>query len=115
MGEGQVLRLLDAAAYRRRNACLRIRKSCGSGDTIHLIINNNRRWLISSGISRMEVEKFFDGSRINFLSEDNELMAEALNRGIIPLEVNKRSALLKRFNKLLDDVFGDGNRPLRLA
>lgn len=73
MGEGQVVRLLDVAAYRYRNALLRIRKSGGSGDKIHLIINNNRRWLISSGISRKEVEKVCKGSRINFLSEDNEM------------------------------------------
>jgi len=87
-----------------RDAYLRIREARGSGDNIHLIINKNRTRLFSSGISRKEVEKVFKGSTINFLPEDNDLMAEALNRGILPQDVNKRSRLIKRFNKLLDDI-----------
>ncbi len=87
-----------------RDAYLRIREARGSGDNIHLIINKNRTRLFSSGISRKEVEKVFKGNTINFLPEDNDLMAEALNRGILPQDVNKRSRLIKRFNKLLDDI-----------
>jgi pilus assembly protein CpaE len=87
-----------------RDAYMRIREARGSGDNIHLIINKNRKRLFSSGISRKEVEKVFKGNTINFLPEDNDLMAEALNRGILPQEVNKRSKLLRRLDKLLDKV-----------
>ncbi|MCZ6763486.1 MAG: pilus assembly protein, partial [Alphaproteobacteria bacterium] len=87
-----------------RDAYLRLREVRGDGDNINLIINKNRTRLFSSGISRKEVEKVFKGREINFLPEDNKLMAEAINRGILPRVVNKRSALLKRFNTLLDDV-----------
>ncbi len=57
-----------------------------------------------SEISRMEVAQVFKGRTINFLSEDIDLIAEALNRGILPQIVNKRSALRMRFNTLRDDV-----------
>lgn len=57
-----------------------------------------------SEISRMEVAQVFKGRTINFLSEDIDLIAEALNRGILPQVVNKRSALRMRFNTLRDDV-----------
>ena len=52
----------------------------------------------------MEVAQVFKGRTINFLSKDIDLMAEALNRGILPQVVNKRSALRMRFNTLRDDV-----------
>lgn len=57
-----------------------------------------------SEISRMEVAQVLKGRTINFLSEDIDLIAEALNRGILPQVVNKRSALRMRFNTLRDDV-----------
>jgi hypothetical protein len=38
------------------------------------------------------------------LSEGNDLMAEALDRGILHQVVNKRPAPLKRFDQLLGDV-----------
>lgn len=57
-----------------------------------------------SEISRMEVAQVFKGRTINFLSEDIDLIAEALNRGILPQVVNKRSALRMRFHTLRDDV-----------
>lgn len=57
-----------------------------------------------SEISRMEVAQAFKGRTINFLSKDIDLMAGALNRGILPQVVNKRSALRMRFNTLRDDV-----------
>jgi hypothetical protein len=83
---------------------LRIHKSGGIGDTIHLIINRNRRRLFSYGMSRTEVDKAINGNNINFLSEDNCLMADMLNRGIIAREFDKRSERLMRLDKLFDDV-----------
>ncbi len=87
-----------------RDTYMRLREARGSGENVHLIVNKNRARLFSSGISRKEVEKVFKGHTINFLPEDNDLMAEAVNRGILPQDVSKRSTLIKRFGKLLDDV-----------
>jgi len=87
-----------------RDVYMRLCETRGNGDNIHLIVNKSRTRLFSSGISRKEVEKVFKGNTINFLPEDNDLMAEALNRGILPQDVNKRSRLIKRFSKLLDDI-----------
>lgn len=90
-----------------RDAYLRITEVRGDGDNIHLIVNKNRTKLFSSSISRKELEKVFKSRAINFLPEDNDLMAEALNRGILPQDVNRRSAFIKRLNKLLDDVLAN--------
>lgn len=77
---------------------MRIHKSGSRHYTIHLIINRNRRRLFSSGMSRTEVDSAFNGNSINFLSEDNELIAEALNHGILLQDVNKSSGFIEDFN-----------------
>lgn len=47
---------------------------------------------------------YFKGNTINFLPDDGDLIAEALDRGILSQDVNKRTAHIKRFNRLLDNM-----------
>lgn len=70
-----------------------------SGVTV--VVNKYRRRLFSREVSQREIARIFDGRPVGFLPEAADLMVEAANRGIIPVELSPRAAYSKAARKLL--------------
>jgi pilus assembly protein CpaE len=73
-------------------------------DSIHLILNKDRRRMFSVGIGDREIERLFHHDPLVILPDNWPLFSEALNRGVPATEVNRRAKLLRRFGRAFDKV-----------
>src|SRR5262245_42275148 len=78
-----------------------IRELCGNAASITLVANKRKRKLFGNHFSHAELEKIFKAPHINAISLDTPLLADALNRALLPSEVHARA----RFNKDLKKMF----------
>jgi pilus assembly protein CpaE len=69
-------------------------------NNIHIVVNKHRSQLFGRGIGKKQANKIFQSTKAIFLPDDWETINEAVNRGILPVEVNKRSKFCKALNKL---------------
>lgn len=81
----------------------KIRELCGNGASVTLVANKQKRKWFGNHFSRKELEKVFKAPHIRSISLDEKLLTEALNRAILPSEVDARA----RFNKELKAMFRD--------
>lgn len=75
-------------------------------EKISIISNkyNNKLW--SRNLSKKEITKVFNGSVVDFLPEDERLMSEASNRGLVPIALNPKAPYSKAIGQLLTRVLG---------
>ncbi|TGV88544.1 pilus assembly protein, partial [Mesorhizobium sp. M2D.F.Ca.ET.145.01.1.1] len=66
-----------------------------------LVANKHKRKWFGNHFSRGELEKIFKAPNIKSVSLDNALLADAVNRAMLPSEVDGRA----RFNKDLKKMF----------
>ena len=75
-----------------------------SPDSIHLVLNKDRRRMFSVDIGAREIERLFQSKEIIFLPDNWPLASEALNRGVPVNAVNRRAKLVKRLGRALDRI-----------
>jgi pilus assembly protein CpaE len=82
----------------------RIVQICGDQKEVSVMINKSRGGLFGSKIGRKGIEKIFGEIPVVVLPDEQSVMVEALNRGVLPVEVNSRSRFCKTIAKLADKV-----------
>ncbi|CDX20659.1 Pilus assembly protein [Mesorhizobium sp. ORS 3324] len=93
---------LNVASLRQgKRLYKKIRELRGNGVSITLVANKHKRKWFGNHFSRSELEKIFKAPHIKSLALDNALLTDALNRAILPSEVDGRA----RFNKDLKRMF----------
>jgi pilus assembly protein CpaE len=82
----------------------RIVEICGDQKDVSVMINKSRSGFFSSGIGRKGIEKIFGDIPVSVLPDEQSVMLEALNRGVLPVEVNSRSRFCATIAKLAEKV-----------
>ncbi|MCW0000971.1 pilus assembly protein [Pararhizobium sp. YC-54] len=72
----------------------------GSSDQIFVVINKYRTKLFSLGVRRQQADKVFKDTRAHIIAYDWDTLSEAVNRGVLPIEVNARSRFCGAVGKL---------------
>lgn len=76
----------------------------GSETGIHVVTNRLKTGLFGSQFGKKELEKLFDPSILTILPDEQQIMLEAVNRGILPSEVNQRSGFCSRIQELSEGI-----------
>ncbi|MER8389208.1 AAA family ATPase [Mesorhizobium sp. M1428] len=93
---------LNVASLRQgKRLYKKIRDLRGNSVNITLVANKHRRKWFGNHFSRSELERIFKAPHIKSVTLDNALLTDALNRAIMPSEVDGRA----RFNKDLKRMF----------
>ncbi len=93
---------LNVASLRQgKRLYKKIRELRGNAVSITLVANKHKRKWFGNHFSRSELEKIFKAPHIKSVALDNALLTDALNRAILPAEVDGRA----RFNKDLKKMF----------
>ncbi|RUW76486.1 MULTISPECIES: AAA family ATPase [unclassified Mesorhizobium] len=93
---------LNVASLRQgKRLYKKIRELRGNQVSITLVANKHKRKWFGNHFSRSELEKIFKAPHIKSVALDNALLTDALNRAILPSEVDGRA----RFNKDLKLMF----------
>jgi pilus assembly protein CpaE len=79
----------------------KIREVRGNAASVTLIANKHKRKLFGNHFSNKELDKVFKGPKIKSVALDNSLLADALNRALLPSEVHSSA----RFNKDLKQIY----------
>ncbi len=72
----------------------------GSADSIQIVINKYHTKLFSLGVRREQVDKVFKDTHAHIIPYDWDTLSEAVNRGVLPDEVNSRSPFCGAVGKL---------------
>ncbi len=81
----------------------KIREIRGNAASVTLVANKHKRKLFGNHFSQRELEKVFQGPKVRSVALDAVLMADSLNRALLPSEVHSRA----RYNKDLSKIFHD--------
>lgn len=76
----------------------------GDHKDVSIMINKSRSGFFGSGIGRKSIKKIFGDMPVSVLPEEQNVMVEALNRGVLPVEVNSRSRFCANIAKLAEKV-----------
>ena len=82
----------------------RIKKRRGEDFPVQVIANKHRSRLFSFGIGRKDTRKVFKQTNTLVIDDDWGTMNEAVNRGILPVEVNPRSKFVRHIEKIAEAV-----------
>ncbi|TCN32665.1 pilus assembly protein [Sinorhizobium americanum] len=88
------------ALHQAKDLFLNLTRLRGSSDSIFVVINKHRSSLFSLGLRRQQVDKVFKDVDAHLIDYDWETLSEALNRGVLPFEVNPRSHFCRGVGKL---------------
>ncbi|MBB4186185.1 pilus assembly protein CpaE [Sinorhizobium terangae] len=88
------------ALHQAKDLFLNLVRLRGNADSIFVVINKYRTKLFSLGVRRQQVDKVFKDTRAHIVAYDWDTLSEALNRGVLPFEVNARSGFCKAVSKL---------------
>ncbi|MEY9196083.1 MinD/ParA family protein [Sinorhizobium sp. CCBAU 05631] len=88
------------ALHQAKDLFLNLTRLRGSSDSIFVVINKHRSSLFSLGLRRQQVDKVFTDTPAHLIDYDWETLSEALNRGVLPFEVNARSHFCRGVGKL---------------
>ncbi len=88
------------ALHQAKDLLLGLTRLRGSSDSIFVVINKCRTKLFSLGVRRQQVDKIFKDTRAHLIDYDWDTLSEALNRGVLPFEVNDRSRFCRAVGKL---------------
>jgi pilus assembly protein CpaE len=72
----------------------------GSSDQIFIVINKYRTKLFGLGVRRQQTEKIFKEIPTHVIADDWDTLSEAVNRGVLPAEVNARARFCSAVGKL---------------
>ena len=70
-----------------------------------ILLNKHEGSLFSgSRIKKSKLEELFEGTPFFFLPEEKSVLPEAIDRGVLPRDVNSGSKFLKALSKYLDEI-----------
>jgi pilus assembly protein CpaE len=72
----------------------------GSSDQMFIVINKYRAKLFGLGLRRQQTEKIFKDIPTHVIADDWETLSEAVNRGVLPFQVNSRARFCGAVGKL---------------
>lgn len=72
----------------------------GNSEQIFIVINKYRTKLFSLGVRRQQADKIFKDTHAHIIAYDWDTLSEAVNRGVLPFEVNARSRFCGAVGKL---------------
>ena len=78
-----------------RQVLQRVREARGNGEKVYPIASKNTFKLIGNPISRKDVAKIFTSGEVFSVARDDALAGEALNRGLLPSDISRRSKLVR--------------------
>ena len=81
-----------------------IKKLRGEEFPVQVIANKHRSRLFSFGIGRKDTRKVFKQTNTLIIGDDWGTMNEAINRGILPVEVNPRAKFVRNIEKIAEAV-----------
>ncbi|MCI2400421.1 hypothetical protein [Aliiroseovarius subalbicans] len=77
----------------------------GEDFAVQILINKQRRSLFGNRISQRKLVGLFGDTPLAFISRDDNLIEESLDRGILPREISSRSRFLKDLTKYVKGLF----------
>ncbi|NNH30596.1 pilus assembly protein [Rhizobium sp. SEMIA 4085] len=72
----------------------------GNSDQIFIVINKYRTKLFGLGVRRQQTDKIFREIPTHVIADDWDTLNEAVNRGVLPVEVNSRARFCRAVGKL---------------
>ncbi|MFD1196050.1 response regulator [Seohaeicola saemankumensis] len=82
-----------------------IREMGGPKKPVHVLINKRRKGLFSGDrIPKAKLKQLFGETPFDYLPDEHDLMAEAMDRGVTLSDVNSSSKFLKALTKYANDV-----------
>ena len=78
----------------------RLERLRGNSSSIHVVVNRYRSRLFGMGVRKRQTQKIFKDSGAIFIRDDWATLSEALNRGVLPVEVSSRSPFCSAVGKL---------------
>lgn len=78
----------------------RLERLRGNARDMHVVVNRFRSSLFGMGLRKRQTKKIFKESGAIFIPEDWSTLSEALNRGVLPCEVSRRSKFCTAVNRL---------------
>lgn len=88
------------ALQQAKDLSLKLARLRGNSDSIHIVINKHRTKLFGLGVRRQQADKVFKDSNVHVAAYDWDTLSEAVNRGVLPIEVNSRSRFCTAVDKL---------------
>ncbi len=87
----------------------KIREIRGNSANVTLVANKHKRKLFGNHFSQRELEKVFQGPKVKSVALDSPLLTDALNRALLPSEVNAGSRFSKDLNRIYRErLVGEG-------
>lgn len=88
------------ALHEAKDLFLNLVRLRGNSDQIFIVINKYRTKFFSLGVRRQQADKIFKDTRAHIIADDWDTLSEAVNRGVLPFEVNARSRFCGSVSKL---------------
>ncbi|MBW6417795.1 hypothetical protein [Celeribacter sp. PS-C1] len=81
-----------------------VRKLRGETFPLNVIINKKSGQLFGSRISKKRLQSLLEGVPYYFLPEEKDILGEALDRGILPVEIRARNGFSRRLSKIFEKL-----------
>ena len=81
----------------------RIREIKGNAASVTLVANKHKRKLFGNHFSKGELEKIFAAKHIKTVAFDPDLMSDALNRAMLPVEIHRRARLNRDLKRIFEE------------
>ena len=88
-----------------RGVLQRVREARGNSDGVFPIASKNTFKLIGNPISRKDVAKIFTSGAVFSVARDDALASDAMNRGMLPSDISRRSRMVKEAEHVFTTVF----------
>ncbi len=88
------------ALHQAKDLLLKLARLRGNTDQIFIVINKYRTKLFGLGVRQRQTDRIFKGTASHVVAYDWDTLSEAVNRGVLPSEVNSRSRFCKAVNTL---------------
>ena len=88
------------ALHQAKDLFLNLVRLRGNSDQIFIVINKYRSKLFSLGVRRQQATRSSRRSRAHIIADDWDTLSEAVNRGVLPFQVNSRSRFCGSVGKL---------------
>ncbi len=88
------------ALHQAKDLFINLVRLRGNSDQIFVVINKYRTKLFSLGVRRQQADKIFKDTHAHIIAYDWDTLSEAVNRGVLPFEVNARSRFCGAVGKL---------------
>lgn len=92
------------ALQRAKDLVHRVSEIRGGNNNITVTINKVHSNLFNPGIKKKEILRIFGQVPVTVLPYEFQVLTEALNRGVLPLDVNPRSGFCGRIKQIAEEV-----------